>query len=164
MTGWVALLRAVNVGGTGRLAMSDLRALAEAAGLRAVRTLLASGNLLFDSDLDEAGIRQLLEQRLQAHAGAPVGVLVRTQAEMAQVLARNPFPDAAANHVMAIFLDRTAPHEALQGLSGQTDEALQPGVREIYVHYPGGMAISTLRIPAARTGTARNMNTLAKLA
>lgn len=163
MESFVALLRAVNVGGTGRLAMSDLRALAEAAGLRAVRTVLASGNLLFESDLDEAGIGRLLEQRLQTQAGAPVGVLIRTRTEMAGVLARNPFAEAAPNHVMAIFLDRPAPHEALQGATGQTNEALQPGLREIYVHYPNGMANSMLRISAARTGTARNMNTVARL-
>lgn len=162
---WIALLRAVNVGGTGRLAMSELRSICAAAGLREVRTYIASGNAVFRSGLAEAAIKAALEARLQAHAGRPVGVTLRTAAAMAGILARNPFPDAPGNRVMAIFLDEPAASSHLAGLSGLGDEeAVRIGQRELYVLYGRGMADTTLRLPAAAHGTARNMNTVAKLA
>ncbi len=164
MTGFVALLRAVNVGGTGKLAMSDLVALCCAAGLAEARTYIASGNVVFASDLEEAEVKARLEAALAAHAGRPVGVVVRTAGEMAAVLAGNPFPDAAPNATVAIFLDSAPPPDALAGITGQAHERLGLGEREIYVHYGRGMAESKLKIPAAKTGTARNINTIAKLA
>jgi uncharacterized protein (DUF1697 family) len=164
MTAYIALLRAVNVGGTGKLPMADLKRIGEEAGFAAVRTYIASGNLLFDSDHDEAAVKAALEARLEAYAGKRVGILVRTAAEMAAVAAANPFPDAAPNRVVAIFLDAAPPADALDRVSGRQGEELRIGKREIYVHYGDGMAHSKLRIPAAREGTARNMNTVAKLA
>lgn len=164
MTAFIALLRAVNVGGTGKLAMADLTTMCEAAGFRAVRTYIASGNVVFESKLSESAIRQELECRLLALAGKPVGVLVRTAAEMAEVLARNPFPDAPANRTVAIFLDAAPPATVLDSLSGRVDEKVMVGLREIYVHYGPDMGHSKLKIPAAKSGTARNMNTVAKLA
>ena len=164
MTAYVALLRAVNVGGTGKLAMGDLVALGEAAGLARARTYIASGNLLFDSDLAEAQVKAALEARLAAHAGKPVGVLVRTGAEMAAVAAANPFAQAPGARVTAIFLDQAPPPDALDAAVGANGEQMRLGLREIYVWHGEGMAESKLRIPAAKLGTARNMNTVAKLA
>ena len=161
---YIALLRAVNVGGTGKLPMSELKALCEDAGFERVRTYIASGNVLFASALPEAEVRQALESRLAAYAGKPVGVLLRSAAEMARVAADNPFPDAAGNRVVAIFLDAAPPSDALQQISGQQGERLALGRREIYVHYDAGMADTKLKIPAAKAGTARNMNTVIKLA
>ena len=157
-------MRAVNVGGTGKLPMSELKAMCEAAGFKAVRTFIASGNVVFRSDKSEAEVKVALEQRLAAYAGKPVGVMVRTAAELAGVLSSNPFPKAAPNRTVAIFLDAPPPADALAKLSGQGDEKLGLGRREIYVHYGDGMASSKLKIPAAKSGTARNMNTVAKLA
>ena len=164
MTGFVALLRAANVGGTGKLPMRDLRSLCESAGLRAVRTYIASGNVVFESDEAESQIKAALEGRLHEYAGKPVGVLLRTSREMAGVVASNPFPNAAPNRTVAIFLDRPPAFDALENVAGHQGEELRLGTREIYVHYHGGMARSRLQIPAARAGTARNMNTVAKLA
>ncbi|HEU4959041.1 MAG TPA: DUF1697 domain-containing protein [Sphingomonas sp.] len=164
MTSFIALLRAVNVGGTGKLPMADLKRIGEEAGFAAVRTFIASGNLLFASDAAEPEIKAVLEARLEAYAGKPVGVLVRTAEEMAAVAAANPFPDAAPNRVVAIFLDAAPPADALDRVTGRQEEELRLGTRELYVHYGEGMAASKLRIPAARDGTARNMNTVAKLA
>ncbi|MBY6264020.1 DUF1697 domain-containing protein [Azospirillum sp. 412522] len=164
MTAYIALLRAVNVGGTGKLPMSDLKHLCERAGFTAVRTYIASGNVVFDSAAPEAAVKAALEAELRAYAGKPVGVLVRTAAEMAGVLAGNPFPDAAPNRTVAIFLDTAPDPGILESVTGRAGEELQLGAREIYVHYRDGMARSKLRIPAADTGTARNMNTVAKLA
>jgi uncharacterized protein (DUF1697 family) len=164
VTAFVALLRAVNVWGTGKLPMSDLTNICEELGFGDVRTFIASGNVVFTSRKSESAIKAALEKRLQAYAGKPVGVLVRTAAEMAQILADNPFPKAAPNRTMAVFLDRALPSDALAGIRGQRDEQIRLGRREIYIHYGDGMAKSKLVIPAAKTGTARNMNTVATLA
>src|SRR5712675_939174 len=164
MTSFVALLRAVNVGATGKLPMSDLKAICEELGFATVRTYIASGNVVFTSRKSEAAVKAALEKRLAAYAGKPVGVLVRSAAEMARVAADNPFPKTAPNRTMAIFLDRAPPADTLAGVRGQKDEKIKLGRREIYVHYGEGMAQSKLIIPAAKLGTARNMNTVATLA
>lgn len=163
MTSYVALLRAVNVGGTGKLPMSDLRTMCEGAGFERVQTYIASGNVLFHSSLSEPSICRKLEQRLAAYAGKPVGVLVRTADEMADVLSDNPFAGEPGNRVVAIFLDAAPAAAMLKDVSGMKNERIALGRREIYVHYGEGMADSRLRIPAARAGTGRNMNTVAKL-
>jgi len=164
MTTYVALLRAVNVGGTGKLPMSELRAMCESLGFAKVRTYIASGNVVFESDLAETAVKSKLERCLETYAGTKVGVLVRTGAELAAVLAGNPFQSAAPNRTVAIFLDSPPPADTLAGVSGQRTEEIGLGAREIYVHYGDGMADSKLKIRAAKSGTARNMNTIAKLA
>ena len=104
-----------------------------------------------------------LEAGLLAYAGKPVGVLVRTASEMQAVLDANPFPDAAPNRTLVIFLDDPPPSDALAFAVGVQGEQMRLGTREIYVHYGAGMGQSKLRIPAAKAGTARNINTVARL-
>lgn len=164
MTRYIALLRAVNVGGTGKLPMPTLVKMCEAAGFEEVRTYIASGNVVFKSRLKEPKVKALLERELAAFAGKPVGALIRTADEMAAVLAANPFPNAPTNRTVAIFLDAKPPARALEEVRGKRSERLALGTREIYVFYGDGMGDSKLVIPAARAGTARNMNTIAKLA
>src|SRR6202046_3777309 len=101
MTSFIGLLRAVNVGGTGKLPMSDLKELCEELGFGAVRTYIASGNVVFTSRKSETAVKAALEKRLEAYAGKPVGVLVRTAEQMVRVLSDNPFPKAAPNRNMA---------------------------------------------------------------
>jgi uncharacterized protein (DUF1697 family) len=164
MTAFIALLRAVNVGGTGKLPMAELKSMCEAAGFQSVRTYIASGNVVFQSSQTEAHVKASLEAALAAYAGKPVGVIVRTAAEMAAVLAGNPFTQMPANFTVAIFLDSAPAADALAALSGHASEQLRLGRREIFVYYPHGQGQSKLKVPAAKNGTARNMNTVAKLA
>ena len=131
--------------------LTDLRQ----GGFTGVETFISSGNVLFASASTVKQVQAALEQALSAYAGKPVGVLVRTPAEMAQVLAANPFPEAAPNRVTAIFLDAPPPADALTKLKHHMGEEILLGKREIYVHYGDGMADSKLVIPAAKTGTAR---------
>lgn len=163
MNTYIALLRAVNVGGTGRLPMAELVALCEAAGFKRARTYIASGNVVFQSGATASKVKAALEAQLERYAGKPVGVAVRTGAEMARVLAANPFPQAAPNRAVAIFLDEPPPADALAAVRHRRQEGIALGAREIYVHYGDGMADSKLVIPAAKAGTARNLNTIAKL-
>jgi uncharacterized protein (DUF1697 family) len=164
MAKYIALLRAVNVGGTGKLPMTKLQAICVDAGFTAVKTYIASGNVIFASRATPAKVKAELEARLLAYAKKPVGVIVRTAAEMQRVLEANPFPKAAPNRTAAILLDVPPPSDALSHAVGRNDEEMRLGAREIYVHYGKGMAASKLRIPAAKSGTMRNINTIAKLA
>jgi uncharacterized protein (DUF1697 family) len=164
MPSYIALIRAVNVGGTGKLPMTTLTEMCVEAGLESVRTYIASGNVVFTTRLEERAIRAALETRLERFAGKPVGVLVRTAAEMASVLKANPFKKAPANRTVAIFLNEAPPQDIIAQARGRTTEKLAVGAREIYVAYDNGMAKSRLRIPGAELGTARNINTVAKLA
>jgi uncharacterized protein (DUF1697 family) len=152
------------VGGTGKLPMPTLVKMCEASGCEEARTYIASGNVVFHSRFKERKLKALLEERLASYAGKPVGVLIRTGEEMAAVLAANPFSSAPTNRTVAIFLDQVPPARALTEVRGKRCERLALGAREIYVLYDEGMGSSKLVIPAAKAGTARNMNTIAKLA
>lgn len=163
MTTYVALLRAVNVGGTGKLPMADLKAMCVRIGAADVRTYIASGNVVFDSTMSEAQLKKKLEAEFGRYADKPIGVAVRTGIEMAGVLKDNPFPRAAPSKTVAIFLDQPPPPSVLEGIRGVDREEVRLGAREIYVHYVDGIGRSKLRIPDAAAGTARNMNTVAKL-
>lgn len=166
MTGYVALLRGVNLLGVSTLKMSDLKAIAEDLGLESVRTYIASGNLVFDSHEPEEKLRQMLEKELQAHMGRQVRVMLRTAEEMDAAARANPFTDAPGNRVQAFFMNEPPPADWLETVRNQAeDERIAAGAREVYVAYgERGIGKSRLRIPAAEAGTARNMNTVAKLA
>jgi uncharacterized protein (DUF1697 family) len=66
--------------------------------------------------------------------------------------------------VVAIFFDEPRPAHAIEATANITDERLALGKREIYVHYPSGQGRSKLNLRARTLGTARNINTVAKLA
>jgi uncharacterized protein (DUF1697 family) len=163
MTSYIALLRGVNVGGV-QLAMADLKAVAVSLGYEKVSTYIASGNLLFESGEPEPKVKPALEAALTKHMGRTLTVMVRSAAEMAKVLADNPFPDKDSKYTVAIFLDGAPDKDALVGMTAPDGEEARLGVREIYVHYPAGQGRSKMKLPAARAGTARNINTVAKLA
>jgi uncharacterized protein (DUF1697 family) len=163
MKRYIALLRAVNVGGL-KLPMTELKAMCEHAGFEAARTYIASGNAIFRSALGEAQVRAELERRLEAFAGKPIAVMVRTPEELHGVIAANPFPDAQPNRLLILFLESAPPKDALDRVRHQTVERLALGKREIYIDYADGIGTSKLAIPAMKTGTARNLNTARKLA
>lgn len=165
MIAYAALLRAVNVGGTGKLPMAELTAMCEAAGFDAVKTYIASGNVVFTSAKSEAAVKAALERALADYAGKPVAVMVRTAAELAAIRDANPFPKAPGNRVVAVLLDAKPPEDAARHARHVDGEEIATGAREIYIRYTdAGMAHSRLVVPAAKDGTARNMNTIARLA
>jgi uncharacterized protein (DUF1697 family) len=161
---WAALLRAVNVGGTGKLPMRELVTLCQELGFTNVRTYIASGNVVFAAAGTEADVKVAIEGKLQTYAGKPVGVVVRSDKELADLVAGNPFPDANPSQTVAIVTDDPLPENAMEGVTGRADEDLALGRRALYVNYNGRMGRSKLKVPAAKNGTARNMNTLRKLA
>ena len=165
MTAYVALLRAVNVGGTSKLPMADFRQIADSLGFASARTFIASGNLIFRSDRDDGQVRALIEDALAEYMGKPMPVMVRTATEMRAVADANPFADAPGRRVLVTFLNDAPPANALAEARRHDGERLALGAREIYVDYCGTLlGRSKLKIPVAMPGTARNMNTVTKLA
>jgi uncharacterized protein (DUF1697 family) len=161
---FVALLRAVNVGGTGKLAMSDLTQLCVAEGFERVKTYIQSGNVVFRTSLSEAQVARRLGRALAQKMGQPVSVLVRTAAELRAILKNNPFPSAEPSRVVVMFLSDVPGRDVLKGLVIPGREQVQIRGREAYVHYPDGMGRSKLKLPFAKTATGRNLNTVEKLA
>ena len=160
----VALLRAINVGGTGKLPMADLRAICEGLGFSDVATYIQSGNVLFRSDLKATDAENLLDDALAHKFGKAPGVMIRTTAELAGLAAKNPFPDAKPSYLMVHFLPDAVPAEPLAGLVAPDGEEVHVGTREIWVHYPDGSGRSKFRLPVLKRATARNVNTVRKLA
>ena len=161
MTAWVALLRAVNVGGTGKIEMARLRKALDATALGPVKTYIASGNVVFAGPEDAGEVRGMLTDAIEGEFGGCPDILLRTREQMAAVTARNPFPDAAGNRVLVIFCEGEV---IADGARHVADEEIVVDGREVFVHFPSGMGRSKLVVPAARAGTGRNMNTVAKLA
>ncbi len=164
MTHYIALLHAVNVGGTGKLPMTELKALCDGLGLIGARTYIASGNVVFKSDLSASEVKTALEQSLAAHMGKPVGVQVRDATEMQAVFDANPFVGREGSRTLAVFTDSAPPADTADTATGQNTEEIKLGTREVYVYFPDGMGRSKLKISAMKVGTGRNMNTIAKLA
>jgi len=162
----VALLRGINVGGKKMVAMSDLRALAGRLGLREAKTLLQSGNLVFRSDKSPAQLEKMLESELD-----DVGVFVRTAGEMADIVAGNPFPAEAKNdpgRLVVMLLKDAKDAAVLNGAVAGREIARGKG-RHVYIYFPDGQGRSKLinaviERKLATRGTARNWNTVLKLA
>lgn len=160
----IALLRGVNVGGV-QVRMDDLKRLCAEAGFANVRTYIASGNVVLDSGRDAAFVKAEIEARLKSAYGRAIGVVVRSADEMRAVAAGNPWPERSPTFTVAIFLDEAPPADALDHAENVGDgEEMRLGRREIFVFYANGQGRSKLKIPAAANGTARNFNTVVKLA
>jgi uncharacterized protein (DUF1697 family) len=169
----IALLRGVNLAKVNRIAMADVRAVLAAAGFANVRSLLQSGNLVFEASAAEAEVEAQAEATLRKRLGLGVDVVVRDAAAWAAMIAANPFQEAAANdpgRLVAMVL-KTAPAanaEAAMAAIPGPEEARVIG-REVIIWYPAGQADTKLagavldRALGAR-GTGRNWNTVLKLA
>ncbi|WP_111564461.1 DUF1697 domain-containing protein [Rhizobium sp.] len=160
----IALIRAINVGGTGKLAMTELKAICETLGFTDVKTYIQSGNVLFRADANETDVARALDDALGELLGKKPGVMVRSRREMGAIVAKAPFPDAKPSFLLVSFLPENAPKNALDRMVAPDGEEAVVDGREIYVHYPIGSGKSKLKLPALNAGTSRNINTVRKLA
>ena len=114
MGAYIALLRGINVGGGRKVPMAELRAVAEGLGLTHVRTLIASGNLVFEGEGTPRELEARLEAAVERHFGFPVDIMVRTAAQWSAAIAANPFPQEAeaAPKFLLLFLGKQATAEA----------------------------------------------------
>jgi uncharacterized protein (DUF1697 family) len=152
--------------------MAELRALLEEAGHADVRTHLQSGNVLLESPLPPRKLETQLERELERGLGLEIRVLVRSRAELAQVVARDPLGDVATNHsrYLVAFLSKKLPAKLARELEAAELGPARLAVdgREIYAWFPDGVQ----RAPGAKllddrrlgvVSTSRNWNTVTKL-
>jgi uncharacterized protein (DUF1697 family) len=171
----VALLRAVNVGGKNKIAMSGLRRLFVDLGLSDPVTFIQSGNVVFTGDgTPDEELESKLESAIDTRLGVRCGVFVRTADELAEVIRDNPFPDEARGdpqRLAVVFCRRRVLAEAVlqvqQAIAGP--ERIGAAGRQIYVVYPEGMGASKVSrtrgwSDLVATGTARNWNTVVGIA
>lgn len=169
----ISLLRGVNVGGHKKVPMETLRKVYEALGMRNVTTYVQSGNVVFETDEEDAGVLSArLEGAIEAEFGFHSEVILRTEPEMRQVVLRNPFvtrPDMDPARLLVTFFKQDpgeGAREALRDLP-RTDEELFVTELESYVYFPGGMGRSKLFNGFDRrvrtVATSRNWNTVLRL-
>ena len=177
----VALLRGINLGGHNKVAMADLRKVVASLGHGDVATYIQSGNVVFTStDTDTAALAAALERALEQAVGVRCSVVVLSRAELAKVIADNPFPDEDdPKHLHAVFrgAELTAADTAAvvaaerrARANGGRDQAKVVG-RTVYLRTPDGLGRSELAAGLARSkpgagdrgGTARNWATVTKL-
>lgn len=161
---YVAFLRAVNVGGAGKLPMSDLKEMCHTCGFENAKTYVATGNALFFSDQDAETCRLALTAKLKAYAGKPIDVMIRTADRLVEIVRANPFTDAKPNQVIVFLFSQPQDTIKTGEIKNRKDEEIHVAGKEIYVHFPSGQGASRLRFPQMAEGTGRNLNTLTKLA
>ena len=175
MSTHIALLRGINVGGRNMIAMADLRGLMEDLGLSGAKSLLQSGNLVFDSPkLGDDALERLLEQETAKRLKVAADYMVRSDAELKKIIARNPFPREAKDdpsHLLVMFLKAAASKEKVEALQSSIKgpEMVHRDGRHLYIVYPAGIGRSKLtgtliEKSLGLRGTARNWNTVLKLA
>jgi uncharacterized protein (DUF1697 family) len=174
MTAIVCLLRGVNVGGHNKIKMDELRGLCESLGLRDPQTYVQSGNVVFAaSERNLARLAARIESALEQKFGFRSSVVLRTAAELRDVIARNPFAarrDIDPRKLLVTFLATDPGAEARAAVLRLEchPEELHATGRELYIYFPNGMGRPKLKWPhvdkALKTAwTGRNWNTVTEL-
>ena len=171
MRRWVALLRAVNLGSTNKVAMADLRALVESLGYEDVRTHLQSGNAVLSTGaITAAKLEQQLESSIAAELGVACKVLVRTGPQMAAVVEHNPFiakgRDPKELHVAFLSSSPTAKRRAEVDPAQYEPDEFAFGDKAVYMRLANGVQGSRLpnweRVLGV-TATGRSWKTVTRL-
>jgi uncharacterized protein (DUF1697 family) len=173
MARYVALLRAVNLGKIGKIAMADLRALLTSLECSNVQTLLQSGNAVFDSRArTPADVEKQLETELASRLGLETLVFARTPAQWTAIVKANPFAQMAKDdpgHLVVMVTRGKPKPTALAQLRAPGPEQIEVGEGCLYITYPEGIGRSKLTTnkgwrTLGAVGTARNWNTVQKIA
>ena len=178
----VALLRGINVGGQGKVPMAELREVLASLGHQDVATYIQTGNVVFTSpQADSARLADDLEEAIATRFGLRTGVVVLTRADLARVIADNPYPEAASpKMVHAVFRREEPTAEQLAGIEAAEQRARDKGSRDeatvigrvLFLYTPDGFGRSELAAQLSRAGqaltpaaggTARNWATVTKL-
>ena len=173
-TSYVALLRAINVGGRNQIKMAALRKLFAAMGYGDAQTYIQSGNVVFQAAEAEQPLRQRIEGEIAAAFGIPVTVALRTADEMARITLTSPYPPDGLAEGESLYVAVLAESPASQGierlLASETapDEFRVVG-REVYLLYRRTMRDTKLTnaLLEKRLGvpaTSRNWRTMTTLA
>lgn len=174
MPGYIALLRAINVGGRAKLPMQDLAGIFTELGCTEVRTYIQSGNVVFEAPAPVArGLDEAVPDAIEKRFGFRPPVLLRTASQLATVLEGNPFIErgVATNLLHVAFLAGAPSKERVAAL----DPGRSPGDefevrgKEVYLHFPNGVGRSKLTNEyldrtLGTTSTVRNWRTVEMLA
>ncbi|WP_406279323.1 DUF1697 domain-containing protein [Embleya sp. NBC_00896] len=170
MTKYVALLRGINVGGHRKVPMADLRRTLTELGYTEVRTLLQSGNAVFEAaEQPTADLVAAIEPQLLAEFGFAVDVMVRSADELRAVAAANPLEVRDPAKLAVAFLAEAPDPDVSAGLDPKSyaPDELRTGERELYMYCPDGLGKARVTpILMRRLGgaaTVRNWNTVTKL-
>jgi uncharacterized protein (DUF1697 family) len=173
MTYWVGLLRAVNLGSHGKIAMADLRQLLSGLGFEDVRTIVQTGNAIFEAARKAEEIETEIEAALAEKLGLKTPVIVRTASQWRALVKANPYPEAAREdpaHLLLMALKGPPKPGGLDDLRAAIKgrETAEVNGREAYLTYPDGIGTSKLTSAVIErklgaTGTARNWNTVLKI-
>lgn len=174
MTSFVSLFRGINVGGNHAVRMDELKNLHESLGLKDVATYIQSGNVVFTGDdADVAQLAGQIEDGFAQKFGFRVKVMVRTSAELSEIIANNPFqnqPMKEPKRVVVLFLATRPESTALEDLQktyAGPEELCIIG-QELFTYYPNGIGRSKLTLSLIEkklktVGTGRNWNTILQL-
>ncbi|MEV0270273.1 DUF1697 domain-containing protein [Hamadaea sp. NPDC050747] len=174
MAKFAVLLRGINVGGSNKVAMADLRTLLEGLGFTNVKTLLQSGNAVFDAPKGTPEkLAGQIEQALEERYGRVIGCVVVTRADLDRIVAANPLAGIAdkPSYQLVTFLNGKPDAKlfADDDTAAYAPEVVLAGEREIHSWHPNGQANTKLtpgwwkkRLPGL-VATARNWNTVLKL-
>lgn len=170
---WAALLRGINLGKR-QLKSAELKAVVESLGYTDVKTLLASGNVVFTAgEKDAAALERTLHDALAKQTGLKSEIFVRSPGEMAAIVAANPFAEVARDRpsqLVVIFhrakIDPAPLDRLMAGYDGP--ERVKPVGRELYIDFPDGQGRSNLHPAMGKArldpvNTARNWNTVLKI-
>jgi uncharacterized protein (DUF1697 family) len=171
---YIALLRAVNLGGATRVSMASLRDRLAQSGLEDVRTILQSGNVVFRSPSgNAAAVERSLNSKLAPSLGARTEFFVRSRSEWSELVAQNPFPREAEidpGHLLVAVLRDAPPPTAWRDLQAAIPgrEQVRGAGRHGYIVYPDGVGRSKVTPTFIETrlgtrSTSRNWNTVRKL-
>ncbi len=178
MPRYAALLRGINVGGRHKVAMADLRQVAASLGHTDVTTYVQSGNLIFTSRAaSSVSLADDLERRIAEQLAVRPAVVVLSRADLAQVIADNPFPgEINPKYLHAVFRRDEMSPDAIAAVTTAQDRARAKGCRDeavvvgrtLFIHTPDGFGRSELAAQLARSsvhpaGTARNWATVTRL-
>ena len=174
MTTYIGLLRAINLAGRNVVGMGPLREMLTALGFIEPRSLLQSGNVLFQSKPRAAAqLEKILEAELKKKFAVDTDFMVRTAEEWATLVERNPFPKEAKSdpgHLLAFCLKDAVSASGTKTLQAAIKgrEVVRADGRHAYIYYPDGVGRSKLTSTLIEKhlgtrGTARNWNTVLKL-
>ena len=175
MSSCVAFLRAINVGGTKPISMESLRDLCANVGLVRAKTLLNSGNVVFNTKgRSTARLEHLLQSEAAKRLSLETDFFVRSGQEMSQIISGNPFQHEADNdpaHLVVMFLKNKPTPKMVQELNEAIPgrETVRVRGREAFVVYPDGIGNSRLSVKLiekclSTPGTGRNWNTILRIA
>jgi uncharacterized protein (DUF1697 family) len=170
----ISMLRGVNVGGHNKVKMAALRALYESLGLRDAQTYVQSGNVIFRTgERDLIRLARRIEKAIEQSFGFHSDVIVRTSAELREVMAKNPFATRRGiepGKLLIIFLASDPSRDArdkVRTIKADPEELSIDG-RELYIYFPTGIGKSKLPVPAIlktleTSGTGRNWTSVTKM-